>query len=1227
MHLVAGETERIDDGAAAVDLGQSPGDIVLISSADSELAAFAAAVRRSPDGPSLRLVNFMRLGHPYSVDLYAEKTLAAAKLVVLRLIGGAGYWPYGLDVLRALARGGGPKLIVVPADARWDDSLAAWSTVGEADCRAFWDAAVAGGPANSDRALALLRHVVGHGERPSPAEPLPVAGIHYESATIGNRPLAVIVFYRALLEGGSIEPVDVLAAALEAKGLAVRAIYVTSPKNGEAAAFLAERMRETPPAVVINGTAFALSAPGRRAAPTVLDTPGRPVLQVVFAGTTREAWAQSARGLSPRDMIMTVVLPEVDGRILTRAVSFKEELPPDPLVDSRIVAYRADHERIAFVAAQAAALVDLGEARPKTRRIAIILSNYPGRDGRFGNAVGLDTGESCVRIVDALAGEGYDVAGVPRDVARLMAMLSEAERGSRGERGTGEAAFLPLADYLAFHDALPAALRQQLAEHWGAPEADPFLADGGFKLALLRFGNLVVGVQPTRGHGLDPKASYHDPNLPPPHHYLAFYAWLRTAFRAEALVQLGKHGNLEWLPGKAVGLSADCWPEAVLGPVPLVYPFIVNDPGEGAQAKRRSAAVIIDHLMPPLARAEAHGPFAELETLIDEYHLALGADPRRRDDLERDILDRAARHGIDRDLSIGGADTGEALRAIDAHLCDIKEMQIRDGLHLLGASPAASARIETLAAIARIPRTGGRPSDASLVRAIADDLGLAGFDPLLPDRAAPWTGPKPESLAAPDDAPWRTESDTAERLETLARRCIEDALAGTLPQETGGAARAVLDFVVSELVPALDRSGADEMSGLLAALDGRFVPPGPAGSPSRGRPDALPTGRNFYTVDTRAVPTEAAWRIGRKAAEALVMRYLQDEGEWPRSVALTVWGTSNMRTGGDEIAEVLALIGAEPVWETGTGRVTGFRVLTLAELKRPRVDVTLRISGLFRDAFPEQIDLIDSAIRAVAARDEPDDANPLAAARRNGEAAARIFGAAPGAYGTGIEAMMALGAWNGRGDLAEVFLGASSHAYGGGQDGADAGEALRARLGGIDLVVQNQDNREHDILDSDEYHQHQGGLALAAEHLSGAAPRLYHGDHALTEQPVIRPLTEEIGRVVRGRATNPKWIAGVMRHGFRGAAEMAATVDYLAGFAATTHAVGDHHFDALFDAYLADERVADFIAEANPAAFAAMLRRFEDCLARGLWSPRRNSTARRLAELSAGAANPIREDA
>ncbi|MBZ9939313.1 cobaltochelatase subunit CobN [Mesorhizobium sp. BR1-1-16] len=1220
MHLVAGETERIDDGSSAVDLDQSPGDIVLISAADSELAAFAAAAGRKTAGPSIRLANLMRLGHPYSVDLYLEKTLAKAKLVVLRLIGSAGYWPYGLEALRALSRGGGPRIIVVPGgDERWDPALEAYCTVALEDCRQFWRAAVAGGPGNIDRALQLARHLVDGDERPSEAEPLPVAGLHHDGAD--GRPLALIVFYRALIEGGSTGPVDALIAALENEGIAARAVFVSSPKNPEAAAFITEIAEETPPDIVINGTAFALSKPGRRTEPTVLDRSGRPVLQIVFAGTTREAWQQSARGLGPRDMIMNVVLPEVDGRILTRPVSFKEELPRDGVTDSRIVAYHADRERIAFVAAQAARWVRLGRKPAAQRQIAIILSNYPGRDGRIGNGVGLDTPESTMRIASAMREAGYELPDFPQTgralIAALEAVHAAADPSTRGpgSRGETDGITIPLAEYLAFHRALPDSLREELADRWGAPEQDPAFVDGAFRLAIRRFGNIAVGVQPARGYGVDPKATYHDPLLPPPHHYLAFYAWLRRVFDADAIVEVGKHGNLEWLPGKAIGLSADCWPEAALGPVPLIYPFIVNDPGEGAQAKRRSAAVIVDHLMPAITRAEAHGPFAELETLIDEYHLALGADPRRRDDLEREILERAARHGIDHDLEIGDGDPSKALRAIDAHLCDIKELQIRDGLHIFGESPGGKALATTVAAIARISRSGGRPADASLLRALAADLGLGDFDPLAPDHAAPWSGARPAALIAADDAVWRSAGDTAERIELLALSLVA-ATVNEGPPRFGAATDAVLDWIADDLAPALARCGMDETVAVMTALDGRFVAPGPAGAPSRGRPDSLPTGRNFFSVDTRAVPTEAAWRIGRRAAEALVLRYMQDEGEWPRAIALTVWGTANMRTGGDDIAQVLALIGAEPVWEAGTGRVTGFRVLTLAELKRPRVDVTLRISGMFRDAFPEQIDLIDSAIRAIAERDEPEDANPIAAARRREGDALRIFGSQPGAYGSGLQAMMDHDIWRDRADLADAFLGASGFAYGGGAEGRAAGDQFRTRLGAVDAILHNQDNREHDILDSDEYHQFQGGLALAAEAVAGRAPRLYHGDHASPDNPVVRPLSEEIGRVVRGRATNPKWVEGAMRHGYRGAFEIAATVDLLFGFAATTHAVGDHHFDALYDAYLADERVADFMADANPAALADMAARFEAAIERGLWSPLRNSTRARLAALS-----------
>jgi len=1340
MHLVAGEMERIDDGGSAVDLDQSPGDIVVLSAADTELAAFAAAFASAPEGQSLRLANLMQLTHPYSVDLYLEKTIAKAKLVFIRMMGGVGYWPYGLEAIRALARAGGPQVAVVPGEDRWDPALEAYSTVAPEIAHRLWRYCAEGGAVNVGRALAYARHVVGEGEAPPEPQVLPEVGFYRPREGVvteallpgdAGRPVAFLVFYRSVIPGGSTEPVDALIEALDREGIATVAIFASSLKNEAAAAFVEQAVADLKPAIILNATAFAISRPGRPHEPTVLDRAGRPVLQIVFAGTSREAWLQSSRGLGPRDLIMNVVLPEVDGRILTRAVSFKEEIESDGRTDSRIVVYRADRERIAFVAAQAANWVRLAAKTPADRRIALVLSNYPDRDGRLANGVGLDTPESAARIASAMKGAGYALDGFPESGRALMDLLlagptnalakrttpmsegsapsplPEGEVGPQGRvrvyglseedtyaisgvataeciqpsparslnphppaspstspsrRGEGtpdsprasdnaEGILLSLADYQAFHDALPEAVRDGLAERWGAPEADPFFADGAFRLAIHRFGNVVVGIQPARGYGIDPKATYHDPDLVPPHHYLAFHAWLRTQFGVDAIVHVGKHGNLEWLPGKALGLSNACWPEVVLGPTPLIYPFIVNDPGEGAQAKRRASAVVVDHLMPALTRAEAHGAFAEIETLIDEYQLALGADPRRRDHLEREIFDQAVRHGIDRDLGIGGAaDPSSALRAIDAHLCEIKELQIRDGLHIFGSSPADEHRLDTLIAIARVPRSGGRPEDGSLHRALAADLGLNGFDPLACDLAADWTGARAEALAGATDAPWRTNGDTVERIEILAKAMVATALlllpppcgegrGGEMPGQEpvsegspslqlspargeralpapGPNTTPVLDWMIGELAPSVDRCGPEEIAAVLTALDGRFVPPGPSGAPSRGRPDVLPTGRNFYSVDTRAVPTAAAWRIGKAAAEALVLRYMQDEGEWPRSVAISAWGTANMRTGGDDIAQVLALIGAEPVWESGTGRVTGFRILTLSELKRPRVDVTLRISGMFRDAFPEQIDLIDSAIRAVAARDEPADANPIAASHGAGQDLARIFGSKPGSYGAGLQAMIDEKIWDDRADLADAFLAWSSFAYGGGAEGEAAGDRLKARLAATDAVLHNQDNSEHDILDSDDYYQFQGGLSATIETLKGAAPRLYHGDHSRPENPVVRPLAEEIGRVVRGRAINPKWIAGCMRHGYKGAFEMAATLDYLFAFAATTHAVGDHHFDALYDAYIADDDVRAFIADANEPALAEMADRFLEAMERGLWSPRANSAYQRLAALA-----------
>ncbi|MEQ9642842.1 MAG: cobaltochelatase subunit CobN [Alphaproteobacteria bacterium] len=941
-----------------------------------------------------------------------------------------------------------------------------------------------------------------------------------------------------------------------------------------------------------------------------------PVLQVVFSGGTRETWADNTAGLSARDIAMHVALPEVDGRLLTRAVSFKAEAAFDDVTQCAIVRPQAEPDRVAFVAALAANWARLRATPAATRKVALLLANYPNRDGRLANGVGLDTPASTVAIIEAMDAAGYDVGAVPRDGAGLIAALQAGPTNdlkALDQRAVAET--LPVATYRTWFARLPAEARDKVTARWGNPSADPVVRDGHFRLSLHRFGNVVVGVQPARGYNVDPKASYHDPDLPPPHHYLAAYAWLRAVFGAQAVVHVGKHGNLEWLPGKALALSENCYPEVALGPLPHLYPFIVNDPGEGAQAKRRAAAVVIDHLMPPLTRAESYGPLRELERLVDEYFDAAGLDPRRLNLLRKQILEQCAAIGLDKDL---GFDANEAadLNRLDGYLCELMEMQFRDGLHIFGASPDGALLTDLLVALARVPRGDGR---GSLHQALARDLGL-GFDPLDCDMAETWDGPRPDMLVG--DGPWRTVGDTVERLEALAVRLVAGADA------PGPESAAVRDEIESRLRPAVTSSGAAEVAGLLTGLDGRFVAPGPSGAPTRGRPEVLPTGRNFYAVDTRSVPTPAAWQLGWKSAGLLVERYRQEHGEWPRAVALSAWGTANMRTGGDDIAQALALMGARPTWDGNSARVTGFEIMPSSLLDRPRVDVTLRVSGFFRDAFPHQIALVDAAVQAIAALDEPAATNPLAAraaedaARLTAEGATReqakrrasfrVFGSKPGAYGAGLQALIDERGWEDDADLARAYVAWGGYAYGEGVAGVAAPALFRRRLGAVQAVLHNQDNREHDLLDSDDYYQFEGGMAAAVRVESGKQPAIYHNDHSRPASPKVRRLEEEIARVVRARVVNPKWIAGVMRHGYKGAFEIAATVDYLFAFAATARVVGDHHFDAVHDAFVADPVVAAFIAEHNPAAGREIAERLLEAQQRGLWRPRRNATTAEL---------------
>ena len=1241
MHLLLAQKGTIADGNEAIDLGQTPADVLFLSAADTELSSIAAAHGRREDGASLRIASLMNLMHPMSVDTYVERTARHAQLIVVRPLGGASYFRYVLEALHAAAVTHRFQIAVLPGDDKPDPGLEPFSTVAADDRQRLWAYFAEGGADNAGLFLDYAEALISGGEKPQPAKPLLKAGIWWPGAgvigvgewlervssktavsateEVATEPTVAICFYRALVQSGETRPVEALIEALAAEGMRVLPLFVSSLKDAVSVGTLQSIFSEAAPDVVMNATGFAVSSPGADRQPTVLESTGAPVLQVIFSGSSRAQWETSPQGLMARDLAMNVALPEVDGRILARAVSFKAASIYDPKVEANIVGHEPLADRVRFAARLAVNWARLRRARPAERRIAIVMANYPNRDGRLGNGVGLDTPAGTVEVLRAMAGEGYPVADLPEDgdalIRYLMAGPTNAASRDREIREV-----ISLRDYNAFFDSLPKQIQDEVSGLWGAPETDPFFLDGAFALPLARFGEVVVGIQPARGYNIDPKESYHSPDLVPPHGYLAFYAFLRNQFEAQAIVHMGKHGNLEWLPGKALALSETCYPEAIFGPLPHVYPFIVNDPGEGTQAKRRTSAVIIDHLTPPLTRAESYGPLKDLEALVDEYYDAAGGDPRRLRLLSRQILDLVRDIGLDHDAGIDKGDSDDkALEKLDAYLCDLKEMQIRDGLHIFGVAPEGRLLTDLTVALARVPRGLGEGADQSLQRAIAADAGL-GFDPLDCDMSDAWAGLRPDLLAEVSDQPWRTAGDTVERIELLAAAFV---CGETWTPEEWSATRAVLGEIEARLKPSIVNSGAAEMAGFLTGLDGRFVAPGPSGAPTRGRPDVLPTGRNFYSVDSRSVPTPAAYELGKKSAELLIRRYLQDHGEWPSSFGLTAWGTANMRTGGDDIAQAMALIGTKPTWDMVSRRVMGYEIVPLAVLGRPRVDVTLRISGFFRDAFPEQIALFDKAIRAVGALEE-DDADNMIAARMRAEtqrleasgveaaeaarrASYRVFGAKPGAYGAGLQALIDEKGWDKRADLADAYLTWGAYAYGAGEEGKAERDLFEERLRTIEAVVQNQDNREHDLLDSDDYYQFEGGMSLAAEHLSGARPAIYHNDHSRPEKPVIRSLEEEIGRVVRARVVNPKWIDGVMRHGYKGAFEIAATVDYMFAFAATTGAVRDHHFEAAYQAFIVDERVSNFLRDKNPAALAELSERLLEAIDRNLWTPRSNS--------------------
>ncbi|MBW4492004.1 MAG: cobaltochelatase subunit CobN [Oscillatoria princeps RMCB-10] len=1306
MHRIAatpGGWDPQTEGVIFID--QTPAPIIFLTAADTDILSLARAVSQLPEGfPALRVANLLHLQQQLTIDTYAERVLQPARAIVLRLLGGRSYWSYGLEVVRETAQRTGAALIVLPGDDRPDPDLISHSTVPLSTVNQLWRYFTFGGVENTLNALQFLARVcLGHhcnppapqevpavglyplletqfiasspqsplvetrfiashaGERGKTGDALALAGQHRQeqsSDALSPTPKVGILFYRAHYLAGNTAPIDALCQALTDRHLQPVPVFLSSLRDSDVRDELLEYFQpKNSPAIelVLNTTSFAISQPStfnstQNPKPPIpnLDVPW---LQVIFSSSTAQQWESGFQGLSPRDVAMNVALPEVDGRIISRAVSFKAAQNRHPLLETEVVVYEPVPSRIEFVADLAANWVRLRRTPPKDRRIALILANYPSRNGRLANGVGLDTPASCVAILNALQHAGYRVENPPATGDELIARLTAGVTNDPESCWRGGSHRLSVKEYGEYFASLPVEVQKGIGDRWGVfgKGTGETLRQEKQKEELtisgIELGNVFVGIQPARGYEVDPSLNYHAPDLEPPHNYLAFYYWLREHFGAQAIVHVGKHGNLEWLPGKSVALSECCYPEVALGPLPHLYPFIVNDPGEGAQAKRRAQAVIVDHLTPPMTRAELYGPLQQLEGLVDEFYEAESLDPKRLPAIRERIAELVLRENLHEDLGIEKEELQKQkstiLNQIDGYLCELKEAQIRDGLHIFGRCPEGRQLRDLIVAVARHPGAGR----LGLTRALAKDWGLE-FDPLTADPSQEifdFRFSILDSIQNPKSTIQNPKivGDIIELLELHAADLVERLIQNPKSKiQNPEATQRELEWIRDWLLPALQQTEG-EIAQLLRGLDGCFVPSGPAGAPTRGRPEVLPTGRNFYSVDIRAVPTETAWDVGRKAAEALVERYAQENGEFPKRLGLSVWGTSAMRTGGDDIAEALALLGVRPVWDGPSRRVVDFEILPVRVLGRPRVDVTLRISGFFRDAFPNLIDLFDAAVAAVAGLDEPAEQNPLAAAVREEaqlwrdagldempaqlRARYRIFGSKPGAYGAGLQGLIEAQNWTDDEDLARAYINWSSYAYTGsadppqpplnkggqegispplfkgGQGGIAAPEAFERRLKGMQIVLHNQDNREHDLLDSDDYYQFQGGLTAAVRAITGKNPHTYFGDNSMPENPKVRRLQEEIARVYRSRVVNPKWIAGVMRHGYKGAFEMAATVDYLFAYDATARCVGDFMYEGVAKAYLLEPAVREFIEQKNPWALRDMAERLLEAHQRGLW--------------------------
>ncbi|HOT02877.1 MAG TPA: cobaltochelatase subunit CobN [Methanolinea sp.] len=1010
-----------------------------------------------------------------------------------------------------------------------------------------------------------------------------------------------ILFYRIYWSNGDLQAIDALIRECEREYNTIAVFSVGTGDTGAGARDATEVIRQFLGDVdaLICLPSSALShdpdEPVR-----VFEALGVPVIHpLVLYYRTEEEWKESLDGMGSIEMGWSVVLPEMYGMIgmipIASAVA-EGPLGPGHAWHSPV------KERIQALVRRIGSLIRLRQKPAAEKRIAFVLNSSAcaSVEANVGAAAHLDSLQSVVEILSRMKEEGFSVE-VPESGEALAREILDRRAINEFrwttvqdivERG-GALGIVERETYEKWFLELPAPLQSRIAATWGDPPGEmkdgvppAMLCQGGMVIPGLSFGNAVVCTQPKRGCAgsrCDGQVCriLHDPEVPPPHHYLAVYRYLERVFGADLIVHVGTHGTLEFLPGKSAAPSAECLPDAILGDLPLLYLYNSDNPSEGTIAKRRAGAVIIDHLQTVMAPTSPYGVLKELEEKNAEYRKFSGSDGARAHALQHQITDLVTREGLAGELGFQAPHHDPAafdrlLENAERLISGVYSTRIPEGMHVFGRIPAGRKRARFIAPIlnhdghlhrliARMMGLGARisASETALLRV------LDGYSEELVYRIL--EGEPPSRAAA---------AVLGDRLETV----DEEGLS-------------VLHKEVQEISGALGRS--DEIGSLLSGMRGGYIPPGPSGLLSRGKTGILPTGRNFYSLDPSSVPTEAAWEVGTCLAEILVERYRQEHGHYPENVALLWMASDIMWADGEQCAQALALIGAEPVREHG--RIKGFRIIPLERLGRPRIDLTVRVSGILRDCFFGCVEFLDDAIRAVAALDEPPEWNYLRKHSGDGQIGPRIFGAPRGTYGMGVNLAVYASAWNEVSDLADVFISWNGYSYGRGVFGEKSTEYLVSQLRTVDLTFNKTATDEYDLLGCCCYFGSHGGMTAAAREVSGREVSAYYGDTRNTSRVEVRTLAEELRRVVRTKLLNPQYINGLKEHGYAGAAELSKRAGRVFGWDATTGEVDDRIFDDIARTFLMDAENREFFREHNLFAMEEMGRRLLEAHARGMW--------------------------